>query len=238
MTWDFKSDDVYTLAVILGATLAYCLAHYVSRADNLERFFPKHDLPSRQANAYFSSQIARGFILGGAGIIYSLYANISLDFSSFDFVPFLKSIGWAIGVMLVFLPFIWSSAKKPEIQKFYPELRVAPRDKHLILNSATGWFVFLLGYEIIFRGLLLHYGVKTWGLWPGIAVMTALYVLAHLHKPASETFACFLVGPLFAYFTLETGTVWTVVFLHAMIAITNENIAAKYNPEFHPEVAS
>ena len=219
---------------MLGATLVFCLAHYSFRADNLERFFKKYDVPSRQANAYFSSQVARGFILGGAGIVYTLYAGISLDYLNLSLISFFKSLGWALAVMVVFLPFIWASAKKPEIQKCYPELRVAPRDTHLVLNSATGWFVFLLGYEIVFRGLLLHYGIKIWGLWPGIAVMTALYVLAHLHKPASETFACFFVGPLFAYLTIETGTVWTVVLLHVMIAVTNENLAAKYNPEFIP----
>ncbi len=238
MKWNVKPTDINVLAVIIGATLAYCLAHYVFKAQNLERFFKKNDLPSKQANAYFSSQLARGFILGATGITYSLYAKVSLDFLSLRLMPLIKSMGWAIGGMLLFLPFIWSSSKKPNIQQFYPELRVAPRDKHLVLNSATGWFIFLLGYELIFRGLLLHYGVKTWGLWPGIAVMTALYVLAHLHKPASETFACFFVGPIFAYITLETGTIWAVVFLHAMIAITNENLAAKYNPEFHPEVDS
>ena len=57
-------------------------------------------------------------------------------------------------------------------------------------------------------------------------------VLAHLHKPASETFACLVVGPAFAILTLETGTIWAVVVLHALIAITNENLAAKFNPEF------
>lgn len=90
----------------------------------------------------------------------------------------------------------------------------------------------MLGYEILFRGLLLQYGIVNWGLWTGVAVMTGLYVLAHLHKPASETFACLVVGPAFAILTLETGTIWAVVVLHALIAITNENLAAKFNPEF------
>ena len=66
----------------------------------------------------------------------------------------------------------------------------------------------------------------------GIAIMTGLYVLAHLHKPGSETFACLVVGPAFAYLTLETGTIWAVFILHTLIGITNENLAAKFNPEF------
>ena len=97
---NFKPERA-NLAVVLGATLVFCLAHYGFRADNLERFFKKYDVPSRQANAYFSS-VARGFILGGAGIVYTLYAGISLDYLNLSLISFFKSLGWALAVMVVF----------------------------------------------------------------------------------------------------------------------------------------
>ena len=48
MTWNFKPEDAQTLAVVLGATLVFCLAHYGFRADNLERFFKNTRALQRQ----------------------------------------------------------------------------------------------------------------------------------------------------------------------------------------------
>lgn len=232
MIWEMNAHDIEVLTVILGGLLSYALAHYVLNASFFEFFFSQFDNASQKANGYFMSQIARGLLMGLVGLFCAYRAGLSFSFLDLEPTAFLKSLGWALGAMVVFSPFIWASAKKPNIQAVYPELRVAPRDRTLVLNCAAGWFVFLLGYEIIFRGLILHYAVQAWGLWPGIAIMTGMYVLAHMHKPASETFICFIVGPIFAYLTLETGTLWTVVILHVTIAVMTENLAARFNPDF------
>ena len=232
MNWDLNAHDIEVLTVVLGGLLSYCVAHYVLSANYFEAFFKNFDEASQKANGYFSSQIARGLLMGLIGLFCAHRAGLSFTFLELHPLTFLKSMGWAIGAMALFLPFLWLSAKKASIQAAYPELRVAPRDRALVLNCAASWFVFLLGYEIIFRGLILHYGIQAWGLWPGIAVMTGMYVLAHMHKPASETLICFVIGPAFAYLTLETGSLWTVVILHVMIAVTTENLAASFNPEF------
>jgi len=230
--WTLGAKDIEILTVILGGTLLFCVAHYIITAKNFEQIFDSQKKAARQANGYLLSTLSRGVLLGLASIFIANRVGLSLHFLSLSPLPLLKGVGMALGIYVLLIPILIFSAKKPEIQNFYPELRVVPRDRALVINSAAGWFVFLLGYEILFRGLLLQYGIVNWGLWTGVAVMTGLYVLAHLHKSASETFACLVVGPAFAILTLETGTIWAVVVLHALIAITNENLAAKFNPEF------
>ena len=236
LNWALNAKDIEVLTVILGGTFLFCVGHYVCSDIVMERFFAKRTPLEQRANGYFLAVLLRGLVLGLGSLFVAQRVGLSLDFMSLAPGPLFKNVALGIGIFVLLLPVLWGSAQKKEIQAHYPELRLVPRDRAIVLNSAAGWFVFMLGYEILFRGLLLHYGILEWGLWPGIAVMTGLYVLAHLHKPGSETFACLVVGPAFAYLTLETGTICAVVVLHTLIGITNENLAAKFNPDFqNPE---
>ena len=118
------------------------------------------------------------------------------------------------------------------MQRHYPELRVPVRNRAIILKSATAWIVYLTGYEFLFRGAVLFYGITHFGMWNGVSLMTVIYVLVHLDKPSSETFICFLAGPLFAFVTLYFSSIWSMVILHSTIVIATENLAARYNPRF------
>jgi membrane protease YdiL (CAAX protease family) len=223
--------DLKVLAVLLGGTLAFCVSRFGLDAAALARFFRSGDERSDAIRAYWVSKSAQGVLLGGAALLLGSYAGLDMSFLWPGGLGLAKGLGLALGIWVLMLPLLFVSASKPEIQRFYPELRVSPRDRAVVLKSAAGWAIFLTGYELLFRGLLLHYGVEAWGLWPGIAVMTALYVLAHVHKPASEAIACFVVGPAFAFLTLETEAIWPVALLHVLIAVTNENLAARLSSE-------
>lgn len=73
--------------------------------------------------------------------------------------------------------------------------------------------------------------VRWVGLWPGIAITTALYVLAHLPKPsAGETLACMPMGVVFALVALAAGSAWPAALLHLAIALTSETLTALADP--------
>ena len=233
--WHVNAKDAEVLTVLLGSTFFFCVGHYVCTPKVMERFFKSQTEVERMANSYFLAVFLRGLVLGAGALWIAQRVGLSLRFLSLAPGPLFKNLALGSAIFVLLLPILWVSAKKADVQAHYPELRLAPRGRAIVLNSAADWLVFMLGYELLFRGVLLHYGVLEWGLWPGIAIMTGLYVLAHLHKPSSETFVCLLVGPAFAYLTLETGTIWAVVILHTLIGITNENLAAKFNPNFANE---
>jgi membrane protease YdiL (CAAX protease family) len=62
-------------------------------------------------------------------------------------------------------------------------------------------------------------------------MMTALYVLAHLNKPAPETLSCFVMGPLFAALAFASDGIWLPWLVHVAIAVVSENAAARANPD-------
>jgi len=64
------------------------------------------------------------------------------------------------------------------------------------------------------------------GIWPGMAVATGLYVLAHLDRPSAETLASIPTGFALALLTLTTGSFLAALLLHWIIATANELAAA------------
>lgn len=88
-----------------------------------------------------------------------------------------------------------------------------------VLDGAT-WLIYLSGYELLFRGILLLGLVPTLGTSAAIAVSTSLYVLAHLHKGAGETLGSLPVGLLLASATVQSGSIAGAVVVHTLIVLT------------------
>lgn len=180
--------------------------------------------------SYVLRKVGWGVLLAGIALAASGVFRLPLGWIALGGLG--RSILLALGGWLLVLPAVLHSARQPKIQAAYPELRVQPRTPRVVAASAFAWLIYLVGYELFFRGFLLHWGIDLWGVVPGIAVMTLVYVLAHLGKPRAEMLICFVAGPAFAALTLWTGTIWSVTLLHLLIALTNENAAAHWNPEF------
>ena len=56
-----------------------------------------------------------------------------------------------------------------------------------MLTEGLGWFIYLFGYELLFRGILLFPLVAAIGVWPAIGVNIALYSATHIPKGVEET---------------------------------------------------
>lgn len=107
----------------------------------------------------------------------------------------------------------------------YPEAPLAGRDLRTWTRNALSWAVYLAGYELIFRGLCLHVLVASLGLVVGVAVTTALYVVAHLPKSLGESLGSFPMGLLFAYLALGGQSVLYPWLLHVLMAVTADTLA-------------
>jgi membrane protease YdiL (CAAX protease family) len=147
------------------------------------------------------------------------------------------SLVLALGFGSLAVPLIVAATRLPEMQRFYPEIwpslapPLAPAtggwSRRRMAVVAAAWLVYLIGYEALFRGLLLPLLVGSLGVWPGIAVTTGLYVLAHLDRPSAESLAAIPTGFIFAVITLVTGSFLAAVLLHWIIATSNELVAVR-----------
>lgn len=211
----------------LVAVLAFVLWHYFLSAAAL-RNLSRH---WRQPIDVWAGPVSRAS--GGVGllvvsVVCAVGAELPLDW--FTAPLHQNAIGWVAIPACILVPLVWRAGRQPAQQARYPDFRVPHATRAQQALSATSWLVYLIGYEALFRGLVLGACIQVAGVGVGVAIHTSLYVLAHLHKDAAETLGCLPMGYLFAYMTLQTGSLWPALLLHVAIAIAAEQSAARANP--------
>ena len=123
------------------------------------------------------------------------------------------------------------AAGKPGNLALYPQIRLKQWTPPLLFISAISWMVFLIGYEFLFRGFLLHASLAIMQPVPAFALNCALYALAHVYKGPGETFGAIPVGIVLCYLTLVTGNIWSAVILHSVMALSNEWFSIQAHPD-------
>lgn len=86
-----------------------------------------------------------------------------------------------------------------------------PTRSALIFIAVIGGPVF---EEIMFRGILLPWAVRHAGLWPGVALVSALFAAMHLHL--DSLLPLFLLSAMFCVAYARTRSLWVPIGMHAL----------------------
>lgn len=217
--------------LFLAATVIFALQSYPLQAERFQVRLEARGVgeDEAQARGILMQRVigAATLGLGGLGCWLAIFREWPTWFS-LGTVP--STVAWAIGITMVALPFVAMSGRKPAMHFSYPEIRTKEWTPALAKKSLGAWVLYLLGYEMFFRGLITLGAVSLFGLWPGLSVATALYVLAHLRKDASETFACIPMGFVFGMAAVQTGSIVAPWLAHIVFACVSEIVTARTNP--------
>ena len=123
------------------------------------------------------------------------------------------------------------SVRKPDVMERVPRLRLEEWNIFYILTSITGWGIYLLGYEFIFRQLLLFTWAEAFGIVPAITVNLVLYAVFHLPAGWKETVGSIPFGLVLCLISLYTGSFWMAFLLHWTLSVSSEMFSIYYNPE-------
>ena len=234
LTW--QKTDTYTFLPVFMSVVLFEIYWFTAKSAKIKAFFYKR-LEYDQASAYHITFLRLfGFVsMGlGSGIIsmifmpdYSLsgYGLTYIDESAFF------SVTWTIGLMLIIIPIAYFSARKPRNLVNYPQIRARIWTSKIVFMNAFGWFMYLFGYEFLFRGVLLFPLAEHLGVWPAVAISIAICSAAHIPKGFDETIGSIILGFVFCVLTLESGTIWIAVFVHVALAWTNGFTALRYHPD-------
>lgn len=226
MPFELPSGSAAQVVVILVVvTLAYVLQQGVGVA--LQAKVP-HGAEEAQAQAVFRSRIAGGLILGLVPTLVALAQGTALGLAWPKAGP--TMIFWSVVVLLV-LPTVAASMHRSSAWSSYPPVRYLRWDRDRFLVNAGAWALYLFGYELCFRGVLLFGLAPVFGEWPALAVMTGLYVLAHVDKPMSEALGTLPMGFVFGLSALHSGSFLPAFIAHWVIAVTSDAAAIRANPE-------
>lgn len=145
----------------------------------------------------------------------------------------LFSLIWIVAISAILIPVASLSARKPKNLVNYPQIRAKVWTNKTVMINIIGWSLYLLGYELLFRGVLLMPLAEQLGIWPAISINIALYSATHIPKGLEETLGAIPLGILLCLLTLASGTIWIAFFAHLAMALTNCFTALKFHPEFH-----
>lgn len=138
------------------------------------------------------------------------------------------------GLSVVVVAVIRFNPGRSKLTGMYPQMRIESwRLRHVAAN-ALGWSAYLLAYELMFRGFLLH-ALLPYGVVVALSVNTLLYVAVHVPKGLSEAIAAVPFGILVCYLSLQFGTIWPAFFLHLTLALANSFVAIAGNPRMRIE---
>lgn|GEM_PF-3552351 len=233
--------DWPVLAVLMVGTAAFVLMRYRLTADRCAAWTPGFG-PAVGVSAHAGGVVLRrllsGALLGGSVLLAEAVAALAPSVPAFPtfagvgaglaLPPLLPALAWAGAPLLLLAPLLWRAGGSDKVRASHPEIRDVPLSPRMRALSLGSWVVYLAGYEYLFRGGLLFTLAAALGPWPAIVASTALYSLAHLHKPSmGEALGSLPLGLVFGAMALATGSFLPAVAVHVGIAWTTEISAAR-----------
>ena len=241
---NFKIDWTWTdldlrISLPLLLTLAFFSIYwFTSKSEKIKkRFYDKYDHDQASLKHIFFTKYFGFISMGILPAIFCLVFLSKLTLADLGLTFIYKtaqfSIFWILGLSVLIIPLVYFSAKKPKNLVNYPQIRAKVWTKKMVFINALGWFLYLFGYEFLFRGILLIPLIEPLGMWPAIAINIALYSATHIPKGLDETIGAIPLGFVLCLLTISSGTIWIAFIVHVVMAWTNTFTALKFHPEMN-----
>jgi membrane protease YdiL (CAAX protease family) len=174
-----------------------------------------------------------GFLL--MGLLPLAVFAIALELAPSDYGINLHHIRKSGIWIAIFVPPIillnYYVAGKPSNLKQYPQIRLMQWRQMDLLVNFISWSIYLLGYEMLFRGFLLFSLYDAFGAPLAITLNVILYALAHIPKGVREMAGSIPFGVVLCLITLSTGSFLAAFVIHATMALSNEFFAINFHPD-------
>ena len=220
----------FILAISLF-TVGYLCYFFITKSSAIFSWFVKAYGEEKTKIWWVIFQKFTGFLFLGLlpAVVILSTSTIHLPDIGLSLINVLQSVYWIAGLSAVMVLINFFAARKPDNLLVYPQIRIQEWSIKILILSSLGWFVYLLGYEFLFRGVLLFLSLPLLGYWPAIFLNVSLYAFVHMPKGAKETIACIPLGFVLCVLTLETGTIWIAFFSHLALALSNEYFSIFFN---------
>lgn len=217
----WHAGDATTVIPLFGGTLAYIVFDYAFNPTVFAKWFPG---PQAKARSVLLSRIVGGVWLGGFAVIAGRLLHVDLGVIPDDIVT---ALAFGLGTGVVLSPILFFQMHRPGSTDEYPQAKGWDWTLGRQAANAGAWLVYLLGYELFFRGLLFGALNPLWGPWPAIAAIAGLYCASHLGKSAGELFGTLPMGVWFALGAYSSGTFFAAFLAHSLIAILSDTFAIR-----------
>ena len=229
--WHIDNLEI-SLAISLFAA-GYITYYFISHSEKiLDRYQAKFGQVQGLTQFIWMSRYLGALLIGFIPmLIMTTITGKSLAFYGLGFANSSLSLAWVFGLLIPVIPITYVNARKAESYAFYPFVREKNWTRQMVFQNALSWIIYLFGYELMFRGILLFSTISVMGIWPAIVLNTALYALVHMPKSLKETISAVPFGVILCLITLTTGTFWVAFVVHCGLALGTFLFSLKFNPE-------
>ena len=231
----WKPEYISPVLAFSLLTIGYIGYFFVSHSNRIYRSLVIRFGEERSKPRWFFFQKLTGFVFLGLipFLVFMIVHPLHLSEIGMNFRNIGESLLWIIGLSAIIIVINFFAARNPGNLESYPQIRVKKWTYALLVVSSSGWILYLLGYEFLFRGILLFSCLPLFGVWPSIAINVAFYALVHIPKGFKETAASIPLGIILCILTIMTGSIWVAYLTHVSLALSNDFFSIYYHPDMY-----
>lgn len=122
-------------------------------------------------------------------------------------------------------------SRQEKVRELYPEMRIETWKPAYFSVSVSGWFIYLVGYEFMFRGFLLFLAIPALGVPMAVALNVLLYSLLHWKKSIKEALGAIPLGVVLCLLVFYTGSLLAPILVHLGLSASTEIFSFIRNPQ-------
>jgi len=178
----------------------------------------------------------QGFIwMGVIPFLCMLVFSFLSDYSFADFgAPLafpIENVYWILGFAALLIPLNFLNAPRADNLHVYPQIREKNWDSALQCKEYFTWFIYLLAYEWLFRGVFYFGSRQIMEFLPALVLNTSIYALVHLPKGLKETLWSIPLGVLLCILVDRTGVFYGAVIIHFLQAASSSFFSLRAHPD-------
>jgi len=233
INFNLESEQSFFLFAITSTLFGYYGYYFLSHSAVVKKYFSNLFTGDVFQINWVLFQKVTGFLF--MALVPAIFYNLLFNGYPTDFGitihHLFASWKWWVGISAFIILLSSMLARSPQLKQQYPQMRINHWSAQRFGLSSFGWIIYLLAYELLFRGLLLFASYEAFGIWPAVAINVTIYSAVHLPKGMGETLGAIPFGILACVLTLSTGTILIPVAAHISLALSMEYFTIKYNPE-------
>jgi membrane protease YdiL (CAAX protease family) len=125
-----------------------------------------------------------------------------------------------ISIAVPSLAYLITRVDKSQVQQVLLEGLMQDRNQWIAYLVAT--CLYMIGYELLLRGILLHYLAARFEIIYAIGINALIYAAMHLVKDRREALLSLPLGIFLCWLTLYTKSIWPAACLHTVMALSFE----------------
>ena len=191
-----------------------------------------HQIKGKRTNGILLIRLYGALIFGGVPLFVFLFSGFSL--TNLGLALPSGSMVWTV-VALATIPLSmlvsWIQSARPAALIDYPQIRESVWSYRLMGLNILTWMIYLVGYEILFRGLLLFPVLDELGITLAFVLNVGFYSLTHASKNFTEGLSTIPIGILLALIAWKTESIVFPVIIHWSMAVSNSVFTFYRHPE-------